>query len=171
MLVRGHFVCHVHCLVHDGAVRSSPCRPHHVNFGRNLYHMFVPAYSASHSFVFVLVCGIRVASMSSVDSIPFLTGVLILLCEYQSFLILKIVFVNPFQPVCFSSSGSEHFNIRKIQSQLPQRCRFLPSQVVFIFPPTNPFFLQGTRFLIQVSILLMEVSPFFFLHVFTRCFS
>ena len=82
MPTRGRFVCHVHCLVHDGAVRSSPCGPHHENFGRNLYHMFVPAYSASQSFVFVLSCGIRVASMSSVDSIPFLSGVLIFLCEY-----------------------------------------------------------------------------------------
>lgn len=82
MPTRGRFVCHVHCLVHDGAVRSSPCRPHHENFGRNLYHMFVPAYSASQSFVFVLSCGIRVASKSNVDSIPFPNGVLIFLCEY-----------------------------------------------------------------------------------------
>ena len=51
MPTRGRFVCHVHCLVHDGAVRSSPCGPHHENFGRNLYHMFVPAYSASQYFV------------------------------------------------------------------------------------------------------------------------
>ena len=51
MPTRGCFVCHVHCLVHDGAVRSSPCRAHHENFGRNLYHMFVLAYSASQSFV------------------------------------------------------------------------------------------------------------------------
>ena len=82
MLTRGRFVCHVHCLVHDGAVRSSPCRPHHENFERNLYHMFVPAYFASQSFVLLLSCGIRVASMSNVDSIPFLSGVLIFLCEY-----------------------------------------------------------------------------------------
>ena len=51
MPTRGRFVCHVHCLVHDGAVHSSPCGPHHENFGRNLYHMFVLAYSASQSFV------------------------------------------------------------------------------------------------------------------------
>ena len=70
MLTRGRFVCHVHCLVHDGAVRLSPCGPHHENFGRNLYHMFVPAYSASQYFV-VLNCGIRVASKSYVDSISF----------------------------------------------------------------------------------------------------
>ena len=71
MPTRGRFICHVHCLVHDGAVRSSPCGPHHENFGRNLYHMFVLAYSASQYFVFVLNCGIRVASKSNVDSIPF----------------------------------------------------------------------------------------------------
>ena len=51
MLVWGHFVCHVHCLVHDGAIQSSPCGPHHENFGRNIYHMFVLAYSASQYFV------------------------------------------------------------------------------------------------------------------------
>ena len=80
MLTRGCFICHVHSLVHDGAIRSSPCGPHHENFGRNLYHMFVPAYFASQSFVFVLSCGIRVASMKNVESIPFLNGVLIFLC-------------------------------------------------------------------------------------------
>ena len=87
----GRFVCHLHCLVHDGVVRSSPCRPHHENFGRNLYHMFVPAYFASQSFVLFLSCGIQVASISSVDSILFLSGVLILQCEYQSLMIIKIV--------------------------------------------------------------------------------
>ena len=82
MPTRGRFVCHVHCLVHDGAIRSSPCRLHHENFGRNLYHMFVPAYPISQILCFVLVCGIRVASKSSVDSIPSPNGVLILRGEY-----------------------------------------------------------------------------------------
>ena len=82
MPTRGCFLRHVHCLVHDGVVRSSTCRPHQENFGRNVYHMFVPAYSASQSFVLFLSCGIRVASKSNVDSIPFPNGVLILLCEY-----------------------------------------------------------------------------------------
>ena len=41
--------------VHDGAVWSSPCRPHHENFGRNLDHMFVPAYFASQSLVLLWV--------------------------------------------------------------------------------------------------------------------
>ena len=62
MPTRGRIVCHVHSLVHDGAVRSSPCGPHHENFGRNIYHMFV------------LNCGIRVASNSYVHSISFSSG-------------------------------------------------------------------------------------------------
>lgn len=112
----GCFVCHLHCLVHDGVVGSSPCRPHHENFGRNLFHMFVLAYFASQSFVLFLSCGIRVASKSNVESIPFLRSVLIFLCEYQSFSIIAIVIVMSilFQPTCSSSSGSNHFTIRKI---------------------------------------------------------
>ena len=51
MPTRGRFVGHVHSLVHDGAVQLSLCGPHHENFGRNLYHMFVLAYSASQYFV------------------------------------------------------------------------------------------------------------------------
>ena len=154
MPTRGRFLCHVHCLVHDGAVRSSPCRPHHENFGRNHYHMFVPAYSASQPFVFVLSCGIQVASMSSVDSIPFKRcshismGVLILL-------IIEVVMSTLFQPACFSSSGSDHFNIRKINSKLfLNGVCFIRPQVAFVFPPT-PLFLQGFGFLNQVSILFM----------------
>ena len=96
MPTRGRFVCHVHCLVHDGAVRSSPCGPHHENFERKLYHMFVPAYSASQSFVFVLSCGIRVASKSNVDSIPSPKR-----CSHISMWILilldhRVCHVNPF---------------------------------------------------------------------------
>ena len=68
--------------LHDGAVRSSPCRPHHENFGRNLYHMFVPAYSASQSFILFSVVVFKFALKSSVDYIPFLSGVLMFLCEY-----------------------------------------------------------------------------------------
>ena len=151
MLTRGRFVCHVHCLVHDGAVRSSPCRPHHENFGRNLYHMFVPAYFASQPFVFVSSCGIRVASKSSVDSIPFLNGVLILQCGYQSFMVIEIVMSILFQPACFSSSGSDHFNISKIIYHFFSTVfvSFVSKLPLFSRPPS--LFLRGLRFLIQVS--------------------
>ena len=55
---------------------------HDMGLGKSLSYVFVPAYSASKSFVLFWSCGIRVASMSSVDSIPFLNGVLIFLWEY-----------------------------------------------------------------------------------------
>ena len=153
MPTRGRFICHVHCLVHDGAVRSSPCRPHHENFGRNLDHMFVPTYSASQSFVLFLCCGIRVASKSSVDSIPFPNGVLILRCEYQSFMIIEIVMSILFNrclslqvvPIISTSASS-------ILSSL-NGARFIRPQVVFVFPPTHRF-LQGFRFLNHVSFYL-----------------
>ena len=46
--------------------------------------------------------------------------------------------VNPFQPACFSSSGSDHFNICKIQSQLfVNGVCFIRSKLpLFSSPPT-----------------------------------
>ena len=148
MPTRGRFVCHVHSLVHDGAVRSSPCRPHHENFGRNLYHMFVLAYFASQSFVFVLSCGIRVASMSRVDSILFLSDILILLCEYLSFLIIELSFqfllnrctslqVDPIISTTARSSFSSS-----------QRCFFSSVSKLPLFS-LPPFFFEDSDFLIK----------------------
>ena len=74
-----------------------------------------------------------------------------------------------FQPACFSSSGSDHFNIRKFNSKFSQRRLFHPSQVVFFScPPT--FFLQGLRFLNHVSFYLREVFSLFSLDVLIRWF-
>ena len=70
MTTRGRFVCHVHCLVHDGVVHLSPCGPHHENFERNLYHMFVLAYSASQYFV--LFCFVVFELLRIHMSIPYL---------------------------------------------------------------------------------------------------
>ena len=117
--------------------------------------MFVQAYSASQSFLLFLSCGIRVASKSNVDSIPSQNGVLILRCEYQSIMIIEIFMSILFNRRVFSSSGSDHFNIRKINSKFPQWCLFHLPQVSFVFPPSHPF-LQGLRYLNQVSILLMR---------------
>ena len=64
------------------APRISFRQMHGMGLGKSLSYVFVPAYSASQILCLVLSCGIRVASMSSVDSIPFLSGVLIFLCEY-----------------------------------------------------------------------------------------
>ena len=139
MPTRGRFVCHVHCLVHDGAVRSSPCRPHHKNFRQNLYHMFVLAYSVSQSFVLFWVVVFELLQCQML--IPYLPWVVFsyfyvntnpswssrLSC--QSFLIS--VFSLQVDPIIF--------RIRKITSQFSQRCLFHPSQVVFVFPPSHPF--------------------------------
>ena len=64
------------------APRISFRQMHDMGLGKSLSYVFVPAYSASQSFVLFLSCGIRVASKSNVDSIPFLSGVLTLLWEY-----------------------------------------------------------------------------------------
>ena len=140
MPTRGRFVCHVHCLVHDGDIRSSPRGPQGEYFRQNLYHMFVAGLFCKPILCFVLICGIRGASMSSVDSIPPLSGVLTLLCEYQSFLIIEVVMLILFQLACFSSSGSDHFNIRKINSKFFSMLfvSSVPSCLCF-FPPSHPF--------------------------------
>ena len=137
--------------------------------------MFVPAYSASQSFVFVLSCGIRVASKSNVDSIPSPNGVFILRCEYQSFLIIKIVlsilftgvflfkwirtFQHPQDPISAFSTVFVH-----------------PSQVVFVFPPSHPCFSQDSDFFIKypfyygsLSILLPSCSyPVMLMKILTK---
>ena len=153
MPTRGRFVCHVHCLVHDGAVRSSPCRPHHENFGQNLYHMFVPAYSASQSFVLFYLWYL------SCFEVKYWIHTFPKRCSHISMWLLilldhRVCHVNPFQPVCFSSTGSDHFNIRKTNYQFFSTvfASSVPSCLCF---PTPTLFLQGLRFLIQLSILLM----------------
>ena len=64
---------------------------------------------------------------------------------------------NLFNWRVFSSRGSDHFNICKINYQLFSMV-FVSSvsKLPLFFPPSLPFvFLQGLRFLLQVSILLM----------------
>ena len=64
------------------APRISFRQMHDMGLGKSLSYVFVPAYSASQILCFFIICGIRVASKSNVESIPFLNGFLILLCEY-----------------------------------------------------------------------------------------
>ena len=167
MPTRGRFVCHVHCLVHDGAVRSSPCGPHNENFGQNLYHMFVPAYSASQSYVFVLFCGIRVASMPSVDSIPYSKR-----CSHIPMWILilldhRVCHLNSISNRCVSLRDDPIIlPSRKINNKFSQRCLFHLPQVVFVFPALPPSFLQGLRFLNQVSFFIDAKSLHSFLSMF-----
>ena len=64
------------------APRISFQQMHDMGLGKSLSYVFVPAYSISQILCFIFICGIRVASKSNVESIPFLNSVLILLCEY-----------------------------------------------------------------------------------------
>ena len=57
----------------------------------------------------------------------------------QSFLISEFSISISSEPVCISSSVSDHFDISKINSKSYQRCLFHPSQVVFVFPSSHPF--------------------------------
>ena len=102
---------------------------------------------------FCFICGIQVASKSIVESIPFLNGVLILLCEYETFLIIEVVMLILFQPACFSSSESDHFNIRDINSKFSKRYSFhLPNLPLFSHPPTLSF---SSRTQISYSSILL----------------
>ena len=113
---------------------------------------------------FVLSCEIRVASMSSVDSMLFPKW-----CSHIPMWILILhdnrdFHVNPFQPVWFSSRWSYHFSyLQDPISVLPNGVCFHPSQVSFVFPTHPPLFLQGLGFLYQVSILWMWIlfTPLF----------
>ena len=168
---RGRFVCHVHCLVHDGAIRSSPCRPHHENFGRNLYHMFVPAYSASQSFVLFWVVVFEL--LRSQELIPYLllSGVSPISMWIPILHDNRDCHVNPFQPVCFSSSESDHFNIRKIKYQFFSTVfvSSVPKLPLFSCPPT----LISSRIRIYYSSIILFLWSLFilFFECSTRWFS
>ena len=105
---------------------------------------------------FVLSCGIRVASKSNVDSIFFLSGVLILLCEYQSFMIIKIVMSILFnRRVSLQVDPFISTSARSILSLLNGVC-LIRLQVAFVFPPTHPFFLKDSDFLIKHPFILVK---------------
>ena len=77
-----------------------------------------------------------------------------------------------FQPVCLSSSGSDHFNISKINYHFFSTVFvFIRLQVVFVFPPSHPCFFKDSDFLIKYPFYSCEVSSFFSINVLTRWFS
>ena len=165
MPTRGRFVCHVHCLVHDGAVRSSPCRPHHENFGRNLYHMFVLAYFASQSFVLFWVVVFELLQCQ-------------VLIPYLFQMVFSYSYVNT-NPSWSSSLSCQSFFLTGVsllkwirpRQHLQDHLSLLLNGVCFIRLQVAFVFLQGFRFLIQVSFYFCEVSPFFSVNVLIRWFS
>ena len=79
--------------------------------------------------------------------------------------------VNPFSLACLSSSGSDHFNIRKSKYQFFSMVfvSSVPKLPLFFRPPT--LFLQGIWCLNQVSFYSCEVSPSFSVNILIRWFS
>ena len=122
---------------------------HMIRYG--IYHMFVSGLFCEPILCFVLICGIRVASVSSVDSLPYSRwfshismGILILLDHRDCHL-------NSISNRCVSLRDDPTIlPIRKINYKFSQRCLFHLPQVAFVFPPSHPF-IQGFRFLNQVS--------------------
>ena len=55
--------------------------------------------------------------------------------------------VNPFQPACLSSSGSDHFNIHKINSKLFSTVSIPPTPSCLCFPSLPPLFFKDSDFL------------------------
>ena len=75
--------------------------------------------------------------------------------------------INPFQPVSFSSSGADLYQHPQDQlSVLLNGVCFIRLQVSFVLPTLPPLFLQGLRFLNQVSILFMCSLFILFLSMF-----
>ena len=119
--------------------------------------MFVSGLFCKPIFCFVSGCGIRVASMSSVDSMPFpkwCSHIILILHDNRD------CHVNPFLLVRFSSRWSYHFSHPQDQLWvLLNGVCFHPSQVVFVFPPFHPYS-SRTRISLS-SIHLMDVKPLY----------
>ena len=92
--------------------------------------------------------------MSSVDSIPFKR------CSHISMGVLILLIIEIVMSILSNRCASLQVDpiistfVRSILSFL-NGIRFIRPQVAFVFPPSHPF-LQGLRFLNQVSILLMR---------------
>ena len=152
------------------APRISFRQMHDMGLGKSLSYVFVLAYSASQIIVLFLLW------YSSCFDVKCWFHTFPKRCSHISMGVLILLdhwgcHVNSFQPACFSSSGSDHFNIREINSKFSQRCLFHPSPSCLCFPTLPPFFLQGLRFLNQVSIYSCEVSSLFSINVLIRWFS
>ena len=76
----------------------------------------------------------------------------------------RVCHVNPFQPVCLSSSGSDHFNIRKINYQFFSTvfASSIPSCLCFSAHP--PLFFKDSDFLVKYPSIHVKS-----LHSFPSC--
>ena len=118
------------------ARRNSPKQTHDMN---GIYHMCISVLFCKPTLCFVLSCGIQVALMSSVESIPFPKW-----CSHISMGML-ILFdhrdghANPFSTDVLLQVDLIIFNIRKINSKFSQRYPFHLPKLSLFFPPSHPF--------------------------------
>ena len=122
------------------APRISFRRMHDMGSGKSLSYVCSGLFYKPNPLFFYSDCGIRVASMSSVDSIPYSKrcshismGVLILL-------IIEIVMSILFQTGVLLVKWIRSFSTsaRSTLSFLTGVCVIRP-QVAFVFPPSHPF--------------------------------
>ena len=157
MPTRGRFVCHVHCLVHDGAVRSSPCGPHHESFRWNLYHMFVSAYFTSQSFVFDWLWYLSCFNDKCV-SIPFLSGILMWI---PILLDLRIFHLNFFWTGVSLFKWIRSFSTSARSTQVFSMLFVSSVPSCLCFPALPPFLFNDSYIWIKYSSYGCEVSSLF----------
>ena len=153
MPTRGRFVCHVHCLVHDGAVRSIPCRPTTKTSDKiSIICLFQLILQANPLFCFELW-------YSSCFEVKCWFHTFPKWCSHTPMWILILLdhrdsHVNLFKPVCFLLKRIRSFSTsaRSIISS-SQRCSFHPSPNCLCFSRPPALFPQGLRCLNQASIL------------------
>ncbi len=110
---------------------------HDMGLGKSLSYVFVLAYFLSQC-LFCFCCGIQVASVSNVDSMP-----LYKLCSHISMgvlilLIIKVIFSIPSNRCAFLQVDPIISTFTRSNFSSSQWCLFHPSQVAFLFPPSHP---------------------------------
>ena len=120
------------------APRISFRQMHDMGLGKSLSYVFVPAYFCKPNPLFCFICGIQVASVSSVDSIPFKW------CSHISMGVLILLIIEIVMSILFNRCASLQVDliistfVRSILSFL-NGIRFIRPQVAFVFPPSHPF--------------------------------
>ena len=111
---------------------------HDMGLGKSLSYVFVPAYFCKRNPLFCFIFGIRVASMSSVDSIPFKR------CSHISMGVLILLIIETVMSILSNRCASLQVDpiistfVRSILSFLNGIC-FNRPQVAFVLPPSHPF--------------------------------
>jgi hypothetical protein len=119
-----------------------------------------PTYSAS-PVLCLLECGIRVASMSSVDSIVFLSSVLIFLWERKSFWSCGMVMVILRNRCASLRVNSIFFTMCKSNLCFLNGVHFIHPKLSLFFPTLPPFSSRSRRSQRKYQFYSWEVSSSF----------